>query len=456
MPCSLELLLFCALSASFGSVIGCFTGLMPGLHPNTVAILFVSIPGLTAFFGMIAQSAGHQTGAAGAIIAGAFLVGVLFSHSFVEIIPTAKMGIIGDDTAVALLPSQRLFAVGRGDLIVDAVTIGGLGAVGLFAIVLFPIRAVMGDPLGLYACMNPSMSLLLIGICALVLYGESRRGRLGKSLILFVLSGLLGLFVLRFQVPYIVTNILFKSAWDSCESSFLLPVFSGFFAIPAVILSSGSRHGEPGVVRSREILGGESQVMRPLMRGVIPSLLVGWIPGITNAYATALSFSFGRGRSRHILDSYRYLITYSAVNIGGALNALLALATIDRSRNGTLEAISSFLNQDSTAWSSLQEPPFSLIFFLLAACIASVIGAAFSVVIGGRILRAGGSGPGRLTRYAIVSFLLGLILWSSGPIGYAVLFPCVLLGCWAIVSGSPRIHLMGFLLLPVIAYFLER
>lgn len=455
MACLFEILLFCALFASLGSVIGCFTGLIPGLHPNTVAILFVSIPGLTPYFGEIVSASGCQEDWAGAVVAGTFLVGVLFSHSFVEIIPTAKMGISGDDTAVALLPSQRLFAAGRGDLIVDAVSIGGLVAVGLFAFALFPIRAAMGDPLGLYAHMNPFMALLLIVICGLVLCGERRRGRLGRSLTLFILSGLLGLFILRFQVPSYVTNTIFGSTWNSGESSFLLPVFSGFFAIPAIMLSSGSKRIGPIGIRRREMVEDRGTVIRPLVRGILPSILVGWIPGITNAYATALSFSFKRGRSRHILESYRYLITYSAVNIGGALNALLALSTINRSRNGTLEAISGFLGSDSTAWSSFPEPPFCLFYFLLSACIASVIGSTFCVLIGRRLLTRSGNGPGKKTRYSVIFFLLCLVLWSSGPVGYAVLFPCILLGCWAIVSSSPRIHLMGFLLLPVIAYFLE-
>jgi len=450
-----EILPFCALLATLGSVTGCLTGLIPGLHPNTIAILFAGIPGLTLHFGEIVSLSGYQAEWSGAVVAGAFLVGVLFSHSFVEIIPTAKMGVSGDDTAVALLPSQRLYAIGRGDLVVDAVSLGGLAAVGIFAFALFPIRATMGDPFGLYAHIKPFMAVLLVCICVIVLNGERTRGRLIRALVLFVLSGLIGLFVLRFQVPYIVTNSLFGNVYGWGESSFLLPVFSGFFAIPAIMLSEGGKRIEPTGSGRRERGENRGPVIRPLVRGLVPSILVGWIPGITNAYATALSFSIRHRGPRHMLDSYGYLITYSAVNIGGALNALLALSTIDRSRNGTLEAIAGFLSSDSTGWPTLPEPPFCLLVLLLAACIASVIGSAFCIFVGRRLLAGSGRGPGKRTRYSVILFLLCLVLWSSGPVGYAVLFPCILLGCWAIVSGSPRIHLMGFLLLPVIAYFLE-
>lgn len=451
----LPLLMWCSLFAILGALTGGMTGLIPGLHPNTLAILLIGLPQVTGFMMNIPIADELQASISGAMILGSFLIGVLIAHSFMEIVPTAMMGVVGDDTAVALLPAQRLFAMGRADLLIESVIIGGLGATLIFALLIFPLRVVMGDPTEGYSLIKSFMGILLIAICSIVLFSSRKSKKLVRSLFLFVSSGALGIFVLQLKIPNYVTNTLLGDHWSAEPSMFLLAAFAGFFAIPSILHSSrmegGSRQYQP--TSTEELF--KASKLRSICRGILPSILVGWIPGITNAYATALALSFRRRRQLHLEGAYRYIITYSATNIGGAVQAVLALATIFRPRNGTLEAIASLTSWTELGWTELASPPITVAIFLWSAGLASVVGSLLFSIIGRRVLLSSRGGFHWSFRAVVLIFLLILILWSSGPIGYLVMLPSIILGSYAIASGAPRIHLMGFLLIPVIIYFIS-
>jgi len=451
----LSLLIWCSLFTLLGTLVGGVTGLVPGLHPNTIAILVTGLPQVTIVLTAQAATAELPIAEGGAILLGAFLIGVLMAHSFVEIIPTAMMGIAGDDTIVALLPAQRLYLLGRTDLIFEAVMIGGLGSLAIFAVLLFPLRAIMSDPVGAYSMIRPVMGIVLIVICAIVLLSSRDLKKLLRSLLLFGSSGMIGVLVLSLQVPSLVTKSLLSDVWSADSSSFLLAAFAGFFAIPSIAFSRMKRvEHKQSSYRSTE----STHIPRlgAVFRGILPSFLVGWIPAVTNAYATSFAFAFKRDNRPPLEASFRYLVTYSATNMGGALQAILALAAIYRARNGTLEAITGIISRDELGWLELSDPPVTIIALLWSACLASVVGAALCLLLGKKILCSRRESSRWWIRPIVLVFLMLLILWSSGPIGYLVMLPCFLLGSLAIVIGAPRVHLMGFLLVPAILYFVTQ
>jgi len=449
MDLALDLIISCSVFALVGAVAGALTGLIPGLHPNTLAILL-----LVLFVNSDSSGIDPEPEWRRWTSIGAFLVGVLISHSISEIIPTAMMGVIGDDTAVASLPAQRLFFLGRTDLITEAVLIGGLGSVVLFAVIFMPIRMVMGQPIETYSLLKSGMGPILMAISAVVLLSSRSDKKLLKALILFSMSGAIGMVVLRFQVANILTNTLFDHAWSADASIFLLPAFSGFFAIPSLLFAARPMAQREIITPCRTDDDFSFSRARPLLKGVIPSIIVGWIPGITNAYATALVFAFRNPWKHPVEGSFRYLITYSATNIGGALQAILALGTILRARNGTLEAIASIIPEEQLIWSNISDPPMTIMLFFWSACLSAVAGAAIFRLTAKRLLDHNDIGRAPFLRAIVVILILVLIFWSSGPIGYIVMLPCFLLGVWAIGSGASRIHLMGFLVVPVTIYFL--
>lgn len=442
------LLLWCTVFALLGALVGSMSGLMPGLHPNTMAAIFAGFPQLLAFF-----AAPGQFGSDGspAILFGCFLIGVLMAHSLTEIIPTAMLGVADEETIAALLPSQRLFQLGRADLVIESVVIGGIGAVIMFAILFIPTRLIMGQPIALYSGLKPFMGALLIVVSALVLLSSRKTGRLTASSMLFAASGMIGIIVLTIQLPTTISDCLFGDFWVVDSSSFLLPAFSGMFAIPSLVFASGRRI-EPSASSPGEDI--RIPRVRPLLRSIIPSVLVGWIPGITNAYATSLSMARRQARGHAVESACLYLVTYSATNVGGSLQSILAMAVIFRSRNGTLDAIGDHFAKYALGWFDALQPPSAIIAFLWSSCIATVIGAGICMLLGRRILNGGRDRSHVFVRFIVLVLISILVIVLSGPIGFLILLSCFLLGSWALSKGAPRVHLMGFLLVPVIVYFI--
>jgi putative membrane protein len=448
----LSLLFLCSSFAILGSLVGGIAGLVPGLHPNTIAAVFASFPQLFAFSTIQFGAGQPESIGAVAILIACFLVGVLIGHSITEIIPTAMLGVSNDDTIVAQLPSQRLYALGRADLAIEATVVGGIGSVALAALLFLPTRFLMGSPLGLYSSLRPIMGLILLGISTLVI---SRSGGVKKVLLAvatYLSSGALGIFVLSMQIPTQITHSFFGDLWAGDASSFLLPAFSGFFAVPALILSSERAKGSQA---PQTQAGGRPKVSlaRSIAGSAIPSLLVGWMPGITNAYAASLARSRRKSDSESVESSYRYLITYSATNVGGSLQSIIALATIFRARNGTLEAVNDHFSFGALSWFDPLQPPIVILSLFWAACIASVVGALLCKHLGPRILCRPRGRPLRFLRPCVLLLIASIVVWTSGPVGLLLMASSSLLGMSALLRGAPRIHLMGFLLLPVTIFF---
>ena len=449
----LGMIALCSISAILGSVVGAFTGLVPGLHPNTLAALFSGLPPAAILLSAMANSLGLSLDSI-PLLLGCFLIGLLMSHSLTEVIPTAMLGIVDDETVVSQLPSQRLYNMGRTDLLVESVIVGGLGAVLLFAVILVPTSILMGAPVQLYSTMKPFMGLLLLGIACNVLLRGRDKARIARSLVIFLLSGSVGIALLTLQVPVHLTHILFPGVWAVDSSSFLLPAFSGMFALPSLVFSAGKGHRKAVRAISSERI--EVLRVRPLLSSILPSMMVGWLPGITNAYATSFSLRRGRGSPSVLRSAGSYLVTYSATNVGGSLQSILAMGTILRFRNGTLEAVGSIFPGDALIWRDILSPPVSMLAFLWAACISIVLGAWLCRSLGSRMLSRGPGSEPRLMRPSVFLLLVSLSFIFSGPAGLLVLVSCFLVGTWAISIGAPRIHLMGVLLVPVIVFFMTQ
>jgi len=448
----ISLLVLCTVFSVVGSIVGGIAGLVPGLHPNSIAALLAGFPQLFAMFTVENERGALDPVVASSLFLGCFLIGVLMGHSLTEIIPTAMLGISDDETVIAQLPSQRLYRLGRSDLVIEAAVIGGIGSVALFALLFMPTRFIMGEPVGLYSSIKHFMAFLLLGISVFVLLSSRYQKRLLLSSISFILSGIIGLMVLTMQIPTQLTVSIFGGAWPGDSSTFLLPAFSGFFAIPALLFSSGDRTMINANFSTGERI--RAPIGRPMLRSLVSSVLVGWIPGITNAYATSLTTHRRRADGCSIESAYQYLVTYTATNVGGSLQSIIAMATIFRARNGTLEAINDHFSTGVLGWFQEFEPPMTIIAFIWAACIAAVTGTWLCMLFGRALLRGSTGRSFRTVRTVILLFILLLVLWTSGPMGLIVLFSCSTLGAWTIFKGAPRVHLMGFLLVPVIVYFL--
>lgn len=423
---------------------------MPGLHPNSLASFFAAFPQMLGLFLLLSAPFASVPYSA-QLLFGCFLMGVLVSHSMTEMIPTSAMGIADGDSISVLLPVQRLFSMGRVDLIEKCVVLGSVGAVLIFTFSFYPVRLAMGAPGGLYALIEPYLGGMLLAICGAVLLSESAPGRMARASLLFVLSGIIGVFVLTLDFPSHINHALFGDRWVGDASIYFLPAFSGFFALPSLLLS---RNGSAVNARREPILIPRFSRMGALLQSVLPMMLVGWIPGITNSYATRLSRRDPDPQSRSLGSICSYVVTYSATNIGGSLQSIIALATILRARNGILESVKDGIPYDALIWADPGTMPVVFISLAWSSVISAFLGAVLFRALCRRMLDRQDMKWFKNLRVPIILFILLLSATTSGPIGLMMTFTCFLLALLAIRMRISRVHLMGFLLVPVIVYFL--
>jgi len=162
-----------------GTGIGAAAGLVPGLHINNLAYMLGASAG-----GMAGLASGWFAGfGAGPedalLMVGAMLVSCLVAHLLTGILPSVFLGAPDPGLALSVLPAHRLLMKGRG---VEAVRCSVTGAVGALAACLLALpafRLVMGDPVGAYERLRPSMPAVLVLVVALLVASEppGRGGR---------------------------------------------------------------------------------------------------------------------------------------------------------------------------------------------------------------------------------------------------------------------------------------
>lgn len=382
-----------------GVVLGVVSGLVPGVHVNTMAAFLLSVSPLLA-------------GTLGTVPLAAALVAALITHTFLDCVPSTFLGVPDADTAVMVLPAHALCMEGRGAEAVRVSALGSASAVAwalplsfLFLAVLPLLQPMIDWGIGL---------LLLVVACSLVVFSESPEW----SAAVFLVSGLLGLFVFRYSFL----------AWHG-GTSILMPLLSGLFGVAVILSASGGRmpaQAAPVSYPERQ------EVLRCSFTGSVAGAVVGWLPGLSNATANALLASvidYGE-------DRRGYLLATSAANTANAFLGLSALYALGRTRNGVMVALATF-----------ELPPLSLL--LLVAAIAATIAYILTLYCSGAAtlfarVRLRPLHTAVILSVTVLSFLL------CGPFGLFVLAASTLVGTVPALVQVRRVSCMGAVMLPVI------
>ena len=196
--------------------------------------------------------------------------------------------------------------------------------------------------------------------------------------------------------------------------------------------------------RSRE----ERKMLKSSFIGAVAGALVGWFPGVTSASATVLASDIS-GKT----DGEDFIVSVSAVNTSNAVFVILALFVIGKARSGAMGVVKDLTSPDM--WSSLSSPPSLLFLLLFSALVAGAIAYPLTIFFGSFFLPR----MERLDYSRISVVILGLVLLLvvllAGPLGLFVASVAAMLGLIPPLTGTGRVHLMGFLILPTIIYFLH-
>lgn len=272
----------------------------------------------------------------------------------------------------------------------------------------------------------------------------------GWAMLVFLLAGYLGVLVLLSPLPSV--NWFFLSALRADPRSLgFLPLFTGLFALPTLLISLART---PHIPRQEADPEGTKLARGDRVRATLGGSLVGafvaWIPGITAATATVFAQFLVGKQARKGTNDEAFILSLSCVNTATALFTILALFVILRARSGGAAAIETLSGDLVAAWDPLLSFPQALGWFLLAAAVASVAAFFLTRGFGALFARLAGAVPYRRIVLGVLSFLVGIILLLSGVTGLVIAAFATLIGLLPPLVGVKRVHLMGCLIVPLV------
>ncbi|MCQ8893416.1 MAG: tripartite tricarboxylate transporter permease [Methanolinea sp.] len=386
-----------------GLALGTVSGLLPGIHVNTLAGLMLA--GMALLLPLF-----------GPVFLAAALISALMAHSFLDAVPSTFLGIPDADTAVAVLPAHALCLEGKGE---EAVRVAALGsATGVILAIPLCAALVVVMP-AIQAAIDWATGILLAAVvCILLVHSPSLR----VSLAVFLGSGILGLFAFRYS--YLAPSPLGQSA-------VLMPLLTGLFGI-SVLIFSGSGTIPPQEFSSIDLCG--RSIARGSVLGTLAGTFVGWLPGLSNATANGVLCS----ALDYARDRREYILATSAANTTNALVGLAALFAIDRTRNGVVSALT-----------VLEHPSFHLL--LASAAIASLLAYLLTIRLSRIASRMEGIDRTHLA-LGVCVFVTLVAFLSAGLFGLLVLCLATALGVIPRLTAVPQVFCMGAIMLPVMLY----
>ncbi len=268
----------------FALFLGLLSGLVPGLHSNTLVSVMLSLniqsPELP--FAIVAMYA---------------------VYSIISYIPAVFLGIPDPNVVLSVLPGHRMAMRGKGLEALSVMVVSSIFAI-LICIALFPASQFL-YPI-VFPLIQPHLLFILLTASAFLLL----RGKKPiYSLLIFLLAGFLG-----------------KQAFSFTLADPFLPLFSGMFAMAAIFTYSNTplpNQNLPGKINL--------SVVKFAFLGV----LLGWsadlLPGISSPAQMAAFASIIVPFS-----GVAYLATLSSIGVSESIFAFSSAATLGKARIGAV------------------------------------------------------------------------------------------------------------------------
>jgi len=383
-----------------GCFLGVLTGLIPGIHVNTLLPFMAVLP---------------VSGIMGAVI----IFSLAITHTFLDFIPSCIFGIPDGDTALSVLPAHNLLLSGRGYEAIKLTVVGSLGAFIVSCILVAPMMYMI--PV-LYRTFYPYMGYILLSLVFFIVVSEKSLKKIVVASALFLISGLYGYTVL--SSPLV------------CEDLVLFPVFCGLFGLSTLFVSLKSQGEIPLQPIDSKIRLKHLEVLLNVVKGGIAGMLVSLFPGIGPAHATAVLSVRSSPR--------QFLVAISGVNTANAAFALVGVYTIGKARSGAVIAIESMVCVDVK----------TMVVLLSCGLIAAGIASVAALVIARRILKV----LPEINYSTLMGSIFGILILTvwvvTGCTGLLVMAVGFCIGILPILLGVRRAHCMGVLLFPVLVYYL--
>jgi putative membrane protein len=422
------------ISIVFGFFLGIISGLFPGIHTNTFAFI------LTAFAPWL-DGMGFSP-----VCIAVIIVSNALTHTFLDIIPSIFLGAPDGDTALAVLPGHQLLLDGFGHEAVRLSALGSAGSVMVSLIFMLPMAVFF---MGIYPLVDRYMGWILLVIVLILIYTEkgeiiegdnslTRMKYRAYAGMLFLISGLLGLFAFKSQT-------LIHPLIPFGEPSVLMPMFSGLFGASMLVISMFTDTVIPLQVSSRLVLA-PRRILRGMITGSTAGSFVAWLPGVTSAVATVLARLAVKEDYSDDDSSREFIVSVSGVNTANAIFGLVALYIISRTRSGAMVAVSDVLN-------GIPLNIDILVQLLMVIVVVSIASYFVTIFMGDRILSILSRVHYRLLCMLVLTGLIVLVLFFTGWFGLVVFAAATPIGMLAPYLKVRKSHAMGALLLPLLMYY---
>lgn len=393
------------LSLILGIFAGTFTGLVPGIHINLLGVTLVSLSvsifsSINPFYLVV------------------FIASMAITHTFLDFIPSIFLGCPDTDTELSVLPGHELLKEGRGYEAVRLTTYGGIMAIFTMILIAFPAILVMEKIYNFLKTPYVMAGILMLVSMFLILLEKRKL----NALIVFFLSGFLGLIVLNFP----------------SLNQPLLPLLTGLFGGSMLVMSIKNKIQIP-----KQKINLPKKIGKPMTKAFIGSLiaspLCSFLPGLGSGQAAIIGNVISR------TDRKGFLILLGATNTLVMGFSFLSLYAISRTRTGAAVAIQEIIGTLSPKILVL-----ILTIVLLSGVISFFLTLLLAKIFSQKITKI------NYTKISIITLIILTIVVSiaSGFKGLIILIVSTFTGIYCISLGVRRTNMMGCLLLPTIVLYL--
>ena len=395
--------------------------MIPGIHVNTAgAILFASS---TFLLNTVSPE-----------FLCVLMVSMSIAHALIEFVPSMLLGVPQEGTATSILPGHRMVLQGRSKEVIRIVSVGGFGAI-IVTILMLPIFAI-ALPI-LHDVSKPfTWAILLVASIYLTYSLTSNSRDFLWSLLLFVLSGILGWII--FQTP-ISSGIT------------LMCTFSGLFGISTILFSLNDSSTIPHQNPFYE-LNIDYPKFKSIFAGGITGAILGFLPGFGPAQGTVIAQAVSGTNDNDDDDTVNFLLATSGLNISDCLFSLIAIYIIGNPRSGIAVYMSYLIFEMGLN---------HLVIFIFASLIAVSVSLMLSLKLGDSFSRLMGGVDYRKLSIAVILLQIAIlyifIFYYKAPFLYMTLalVTSTAMGMLPHYIGVGKSHLMGVLIIPAIVIYMQ-
>ncbi|MBW2963300.1 tripartite tricarboxylate transporter permease [Candidatus Woesearchaeota archaeon] len=394
------------LALLLGVLAGCFTGLIPGIHVNLIAMVLLSASVYLLNF-------------VNEFTLGVFIIAMAITHTFLDTIPSIFLGAPDSDSVLAVLPGHKMLLRGEGYKAVKLTVIGSL--FGLFlAVILIPI--LIPVVVFIYSHIEKLIGWLLVLVVSFMLWKEKKK--IFWGLWQFLLAGVLGLIVLN--LPSLKHP--------------LLAMLSGLFGISTLVISLNSKVKVPKQKLTGKIKMSKSRWARAIGISIFSGGSVALLPGLGSAAAGVM----GNELTGNLGDQ-GFLVLIGGISTVNMAVSLLTFYALSKARNGAIVVVKDIISAIDF---------WQLIGFLGVCLVAGSIAAVLALVLSRKFASLITKINYRILALAIIGFVSFLVFLFSGFLGFFVMAVSMFIGMIPSFTGVKKSLNMGCLMLPVMIWFL--